>query len=200
MTRQRSPGAMPHRFNCDGSRSRASANRFVTVPFAIPNDCAAYEWIAAQVTQQQYIAQRRRHSREFLVDDRPEVVSRFCRLHPFAFGRRHFSRSPPNGLTPKFLATRRATPCRHGPMPRPASASGPVGEDEEDHLEGVVGIGPIPRRSADSVHGARAVGRTREGVFMAFRQVSVRKPESTPLSCDPVQRSRICTSAAFDVG
>ena len=45
-----------------------------------------------------------------------------------------------------------------------------------------------------------SVDEGRKCVFVAFRvRNRVRKLESRSHSCDPVQRSRICTSDAFDI-
>ena len=79
---------MPRRFSRVANSSRAFANRFVIVPFANPNDAAVCACdCPLRSHKQQHLAQRQRHTRELLVDDRPEIVFGFCRLHPFGFGR-----------------------------------------------------------------------------------------------------------------
>lgn len=59
----------------------------------------------------------------------------------------------------------------------PLERMGPSSEDEEDRLEGVVGIGSISENSqACSVHqGAMSVDESRKCVFIAFGQKSGEK-------------------------
>ena len=78
---------------------------------------------------------------------------------------------------------------------------GPSSEDEEDRLEGVVGFASVSENpQAGSVHEwAVSVDESRKRVFVALGQKSVRKLESRSQSCEPVKRSTICTTAAFDI-
>ena len=136
---------MPRRFSRVASSSRAFASRLVTVPFRQSQRLRRLRVrLPAQVAEQHHLAQRQRHSGEFLVDDRPEIVLGFRRVHPFGFGRCHFSQPPLNDLASEFL---RDAQC-DAVQPRADAAIqlqrvGPPGEDEEDRLEGVVGIGPV---------------------------------------------------------